>query len=270
VTGPIGTTVLTTDRDGVYELANLPGDDYTLRLLDVPDNQFCEDLALKKEYMMKPGLTRMNMVAEWVGSIEGTVKDSTGGPANVLVELRNPDGKIADRNLGADLLASGSFRLDRLPAGGRYLVLINRYGPSAHSPYASEYYPSANRPADARIVEVRGAEHVRNVDFSLTRLAERKLRVRVEWRDHQPVDGASVSVEYERAGQFDDPGAPSESFTTDRTGVAEVRVFGDGRVKVEASIDLPSFSLYRRVVELEGARLPPSMDLVLTFAGGHR
>lgn len=274
LTGPFGTTVLTTDRDGIYELPNLPADDYTLRLLDVPANQFCRDLMFKKEYTMKPGLHRMDMVADWVGSIEGAVRDAAGAPAAVMVELRNLDGSNADRGLGSFGRTDGSFRFENLPAGGRYLVLINRFGPSVQSPYPSMYYPSAKRPEDGRILEIRGSGHIKNVDFSLTRLPERRLRVRVAWPDHQAVDGASVSVVYGQAGAHVNLNAPSESFTTDRTGVAQVSIFGDARVKVQASIFnpeevLPPFCSYSGVVELETSRLPTSMDLLVGFAPAH-
>jgi hypothetical protein len=276
VTGPSGTFVLIADRDGVYELSSLPAGDYTLHLLDVPAYQFSKDQTVRVEAIPATRPSRMDLVANWMGSIAVTVTDRDGHPVGALVELRNPDGTRTDPAIGSyRMVVNGSFRFENLPDGGRYLVLMNRFGPSVSSPYLSLYYPNARRPEDARILEIHGPEPIRTVDFLVTRLPERKVRVRATWPDGRPVGGGSVSVTNAQAEAYDDLGASADDFTTGDDGLAEVVAFGDGPVKIQASAFNPEeveppFCSYSGAVLLEGPRLPLSMDLVVPFAPGHR
>lgn len=277
LTGPSGTSLLTADQDGVYELANLPPAGYTLHLLDVPRYQFAQDLTLKKEALATPGVYRMDLVANWIGSIEGSVTDTDGNPANAIVELRNPDGTDADRSIGEYRIATnGAFRFEHLPAGGRYLVLMNRFGPSVASPYSSLYYPSARRPEGARLIEVRGGEAIGHVDFHVVRRPERQLTVRAVWPDGRPVERGSVTVvNLQPEAAYDHLGGLADEFPTDQNGAAAVRVLGDARVQLRAGTynpeeTEPPFSSDSRPVQLETWRLPASLNLVVPFAPAHR
>jgi hypothetical protein len=278
LTGPSGTTILTTDQDGIFELANLPPATYTLHVLDLPAYQYLRDLTLKKEALATPGLSRMNLIANWMGMMEGTVTDAAGRPVAALVELRNPDGSAADRSIGdCRLTAVGAFRCENLPTGGRYLVLMNRFGPSIQSPYPLMYYPSARRPEDAQVFEVKGAEGNRHVDFHVVRLQERKLSVRATWPDGRPLVDGSITVVNVQPKAYDDLAGPANSneFPTNNDGVAEVRVFGDTRVRLQARTYNPEeveppFSSVSRPMLLETWRLPPGVNFVVPFAPDHR
>jgi hypothetical protein len=276
LTGPSGTTIFATDQDGIFELANLPPANYTLHLLDVPAYQQLQDLTLTKEALAMPGLSRMDLIANWMGMIEGTLTDTLGRPVAGLVELRNPDGTNADRSIGEyRLAADGRFRFENLPAGGRYLVLMNRFGPSIQSPYPSMYYPSARRPEDAQVFEVKGAEVNTHVDFHVVRLQERKLSVRATWADGRPLVDGSITVVNAQPEAYDDLAGLANEFPTNNDGVAEVRVFGDIRVRLRAATynpeeTEPPFTSVSRPMLLETWRLPPVVNFVVPFAPGHR
>src|SRR5262249_15938983 len=99
------------------------------------------------------------------GSIEGTVIDAKGLPADVRLELRNPDGTALwpEQFTPAQ---NGAFRLDHVPDGGRFLVGISRFGPYAPPPNPLLYYPSTSRPEEAQVIEVKGAE-AKHIEFRL-------------------------------------------------------------------------------------------------------
>ena len=54
---------MTTDQQGIYEIAGLPPDDYTLRLIDLPDTQCDLDREVKKEWFCHEKLL------EWISPL---------------------------------------------------------------------------------------------------------------------------------------------------------------------------------------------------------
>lgn len=271
VTGSSGTWIVTTDRLGVYEVAGLPLDDYTLKLLDVPLNQHVQDLKLAKTDLAGGPLYPVGFQLEWDGSIDGRVRDAAGRPAQAYLELRNLDEKNPVWAITDTLLTGkdGTFRAAKLPTGSRYVLLLNSFGPHQDSPYATVYYPSALRPEDARILEIKPEDpHIRNLQFVVTRLPERTLHVRTAWPNGQPVGGAWVHVAYEHTREWEDPTSSVQGGITDQKGVSELHLFGDLRVRVFAveyvEDKMVSSPRYSALVELETGKLPPSLDLVVS------
>jgi hypothetical protein len=275
ITGSFGTTIVKADAKGIYEVSLTP-DDYTLKPVDLPANLIAVERKLRKRDFARGGPFQLNFFLEWDGTIEGTVRDAAGNPAQVSLELQKPDGTELDRDRirmqPSD--KNPSFRFQYLPPGSRYIVMVNPFGPHTDSPYAPMYYPSAERAGDARVLEIRpNASHVNNVNFTVGRLPERKLQVRAIWPNGQGVQSASILVAYERTKYWDDLSRPSQSWTTDYKGVAEIQVFGDYRARVfaEKFIDdkksgTPPWGSprYSAVVELETAKLPQSLDLIVS------
>jgi hypothetical protein len=66
VTGSSETRIVTTDGSGTYVAAGLKPGSYTLTLLDVPANQIARDCSVTKEEMMRRGLFRLDIRAEWL------------------------------------------------------------------------------------------------------------------------------------------------------------------------------------------------------------
>jgi hypothetical protein len=254
----------------MYELLGLRPDNYTLKLLDVPPNQAAEDLVVKKEDMAATGADQLNIHTAWAGSIDGSIEDSGGGPADVSLELENADGMApAYPNPAARSARDGSFRFPHLPTGGRYVLLINSFGPWEDSPYSRMYYPAAQRREDARVFEIGGSRQFRDLHVVVMRQARRALQVRVKWPNGKPADDTWIHFAYEHAEYYDRLEASPLSKTTDRAGVAELHLFGDARIRVQAEKAIssqtgPDSYRYSSVVELETNRLPPSLDLILS------
>lgn len=263
VTGSSGTTIVTTDRDGVYEVAGLPPDDYTLSLIDVPSTWLAFDRKVEKKELLEQRIVRMDFEVYWSGAIGGRVSDVAGRPAHVSLDLGNADGTITGDFAGVlESDKNGAFCFDRLPPR-RYLLTINPNGPTEDSPYAALQYPSPVRLEDARALELAEGQKIERVDFTLKRLAKLSLRVHATWPNGQPAEEASIFAAYVSAGSFQILG------TTDREGGATIPVFGESRIRVWAVrfIDdgriAPAYR-YSAAVEIRTGRLPQSLDLVLT------
>jgi len=275
VTGSAGTTVVKTDEKGIYDVA-LPPDDYTLKPVDLPANLMAVERKLGKKDFTGGGPIGLSFILEWDGTIEGTVRDTAGNPAPVAVELQHPDGTELGNNYTGLLLPpwdkSGTFRFEHLPPGDRYIVMVNPFGPYKDSPFAPMYYPAAAHLNDARALEIKPeASVINNVDFTVHRLQERKLSVRVAWPNGQAIDDAAVLVAYEDTKYWDDLSRPSQSWSTDKSGVAEIQLFGDYRVRVLAQKFIAEKNSppwgsprYSPVVELKTAKLPQSLNLIVS------
>ena len=68
-TGPWQASVVT-DQEGIYEIDNLPPDDYTLTV-DLPATQTASVGELKKQYFGYSKLIEQDFQVSWNGSIEG-------------------------------------------------------------------------------------------------------------------------------------------------------------------------------------------------------
>jgi hypothetical protein len=271
LTGSSGTTIVTTDQDGIYEVDGLPLDNYTLRLA-LPDTQFAEDQEVKKNALIRNSLSERDFYVVWNGSVEGTVRDITGGPAGAWVELQNPDGTDVGPSIDSFQRndKNGSYRIGKIYPG-RYILTINPFGPSEDSPYAPLSYPSAIRAEDARVLDIAVGQHTKNLDFIVSRLPERKLQVRVTWPDGRPVAGASVYVAYEHTKAYVLLNETGDSRVTDHNGLAYIPVFGSSRIRVHAAKSIEDektgviSSRYSPPVELEADKLPGKIDLVVSL-----
>lgn len=264
VTGASGKTSAVTDQEGIYEIDNLPPDDYTLTV-DLPETQTAPVRELKKENFVYSKLIEVDFQVSWDGSIEGTVKDVGGGPMHVGVELLNPDGTdTIPRIAGLQWTdASGHYRISEIPRG-RYKLVVNPWGPPL-------YYPSAKTFSDGQIIELSDGQHIRDADFVLPSLQQRKVQVRVTWPNGKSIDGAWVYVAYENTKGFSSPNNASHVAVTDHNGEANFSVFGKSRIRIfteEAVNDLkgPPYvsSRYSVPAEFEADKVPEKLDLVVT------
>lgn len=274
ITGSTGTRIVAADESGIYEV-NLSPDDYRITPVDLPRGFVAVERSLKKQSFRPGAVLHLDFPLEWDGTIEGTIRDTAGNPAEVAVELQHPDGTELTSYTGSLLPPrdkSGIFRFEHLPPGGRYIVMVNPFGPYKDSPFAPIYYPAAGRPEGARILEIKPeASQVHNIDFTVHPLEERRLSVHVGWPNGHTVDDAAVLVAYEHTRYWDDLSTPAQSWTTDKNGVAEVQLFGDYRVRVVAEKfiaekDSPPWGSprYSSVVELETAKLPRNLNLIVS------
>jgi hypothetical protein len=82
VSGPAGTTSVTTDASGLYQLDGIPAGDYTVQVA-VPENQvagqFDFDASPAKVHLRTNGLAERNFDLYWNGRIEGRVNPPACG-----------------------------------------------------------------------------------------------------------------------------------------------------------------------------------------------
>jgi hypothetical protein len=207
-TSPSGKIVAVADQEGIYEIDSVPPDDYTLTV-DLPETQSAPVRKPKKEDFLHSKLIEQDFQVSWDGRIEGTIRDAAGEPAQTWLLLLNPDGTdTIPRVAGFQRTdSSGHFRISEIPRG-RYKLMVNPWGPQEDSQYPPVYYPSAKTFGDAQIIELSDGQHIRNADFVLPRLQERKMQVRVTWPDGKAIDGAWVYVAYENTKGFSSPTTP--------------------------------------------------------------
>jgi hypothetical protein len=274
VTGPTGTSIVTTNQGGVYELDDVPPGDYTLRLL-APDNQLVGlfgDENVPDEVHVKAGEVReASFSLFWNGRIEGKARDDSGKPARAWVELVEADGKQLPGNVDffQETKDDGSYQIRKIPAG-RYRVMVNPYGPDDKHPYEMRYYPEVWRAQDAKVLQLAEGQEIEGIDFTVRRLPERTVQVRVTWPNGSPVPGATVYFAYEYTAEFDSLTGTARYATANQSGEADVRLFGNSRVRLFAEQDVdnpgkhwPDRS-YSHRVEAEVTKLPDKINLMLT------
>jgi hypothetical protein len=274
VTGPTGTTTVTTDQRGVYELDDVPPGHYTLQLL-APDNQLVGlfgDENVPDEVHVKAGEVReASFSLFWNGRIEGKVREDSGKPARAWVELIEADGKQLPASARSFLQTNddGSYRLSKIPAG-RYIVRVNPYGPDDKHPYNMQYYPEVLRAQDAKVFALAEGQEIGGIDFTVQPLAERTVQVRVTWPNGSPVPGATVYFAYEHTAEFDSLMGTANCATANQRGEADIHLFGNSRVRLfgRQVVGDPREDQSDRHrtprVEAEVTKLPDKINLVLT------
>ena len=276
VTGTGGTKTVSTDGTGIYQLDGLPPGDYTLQV-DLPENQvagfFDRDGPASKVHLESGGLTEHDFDLFWNGRIEGQAKDGSGKPANVWVMLLSADGinLPGDVNFFLQTNPDGFYQVKKIPPG-RYVVVVNPYGPYGGWPYDVQYYHSALRAQDARVLELGAGQQIKGIDFNVPRLSERTVRVRTAWPNGEAVSDARICVAYENTKSYESLERANCIQGTGRGGDAVIHVYGRSRVRVFAwqSVDddkgKRKGTYYSHLVESAASEIPDELNLVLTSA----
>jgi len=272
VTGPSGTRIIVTDQSGVYQLDDLPPGLYNLELL-LPDTQIVS--AFPRELLpvqVKGGdLVERNFDIAWNGRIEGRIQDDSGKPAHVWVVLRGADGSQVQGRGRYFLLnrIDGSYQIKEIPPG-RYVLMVNPDGPDDKSPYGIQYYPSALRAKDAAVRKLAEGQKIPNVDFTVPRLNERTVQVRVTWPNGSPAADSPVYASYEHTHDYESLAGASGFTRTGQDGVADVHLYRSSRVRLYAQQVVWSGDnqtlreFYSHSVESEIGKMPDKINLVLT------
>jgi hypothetical protein len=275
VTGPFGSSRITSDSAGLYELNGLAPGDYTLQL-STPDTQtvrsfFQNEGSPTVIHLDTGGVVQRDFVLLWDGRIEGKVSDDSGVPARALVELLSAD---AQRQAGyasfSEMTAAdGSYQFRPIPEG-RYLVVVNPYGPDNERPYDIQYYPRAVRKENAQVLELANGQRLSGISFRTPRLAERSTQVRVTRADGAAAAGARVCFAYENADDYEAL-AGSHCKDVDQDGLAVIRIYGRSQVRIVAtqSADGDDRMLPDRFrsqpVQYAADQIPNTVNLVLNF-----
>jgi hypothetical protein len=268
VNGPAGTVIVTADREGVFEVAGLPADNYTVQVIDLPDTQYSVEVKLEKKWLEPSKPFEVHLRVNWNGVVEGTLTQVGGGPARsrpVLLEAHDPAPYFHPMQYDD---RTGTFRISELEPG-RYVLGTNIEGPTDDSPYAPQFYRLGSQRSDAVAFDLAEGQHVKGINMALTPLARRNLHVRVTQPNGEPLAGAHIQIAYEHTSSFESLSYASSPWVTDPGGDAYVHVFGDSRIGVRAessqpSLDLLNRSVYSPAVEIEGSKLPIRLDLVVS------
>jgi hypothetical protein len=277
--GSSGNVVAIADRDGIYEVEGLQPDNYKATL-ELPDTLTASEQVgrektrqeIRKDEFDHQTVIERDFHVVWNGTIEGTVRDTSGHPIHVWVSLLRPDGTdtIAPMMGFQETHTSGTFHLARVPQGD-YKLMVNPLGPNKDSPYPPMYYRSAARLPDAQVLKVGEGQHIKDADFVLPILTQKKMEVRVTWPDGRPVDGAWIYVAYEHTRGFDLLNDAAHVAITDHNGEASFSVFGKSRLRIyaeEALSDLkgPPFvsSRYSVPADFQADMVPEKLELGLT------
>ena len=275
VTGASWSGRITTDSGGLYQLDGLAPGDYTLRLL-TPDTQtagFFDNWGSPAViHLDNGGVAERNFELFWNGRIEGTVSDDSGTPARVWVELLSADGmQLPGYAHHFEMTAKdGSYQFRKIPQG-RYLVVVNRYGPRNESPHDIQYYPRAVRKENAQVLELANkGQRLGGISFRTPRLAQRNTQVRVTWADGTAVAGTYVCVAYENTDAYEEP-AGGDCINADQDGLAVIRTYGGSQVRISAKqyVDRDNRRLfdtvYSQPVQYGADQIPNTVHLVLNF-----
>jgi hypothetical protein len=270
VTGKNATRTVTTDQTGIYQLDDLPPGDYTLKL-DVPPNEQAGDFgdeSTVKVHLERGSLVDYDFNLVWNGRISGQVNDDSGKAGHARIELQNSDGSRLPGYVRDSLQTNpdGSYEINRVPPGG-YFVIANPDGPSDQSPYNIQYYPGASGTQNAQAVELGQGQEVRDVNFTVTPLMKRTIRVRVAWQSGKPAKDAWVYVAYARTKAFQSLANAADFRRTDDGGNVELDVFGDSPIRVFAETAIDDGTIRSRFsppVELDATNLPTSLTLILS------
>jgi hypothetical protein len=268
VTGPTGTSIVTTDHSGIYQLDNLPQGGYTLQLLTAEDQVvgfFKSEEGPAKVHLDTPGPIEHNFEVFWNGRIEGHVEDDSGKPAHIWVMLLRADGSQIPGYVNSFLLTEpdGSYQINKIPPG-RYILVVNPNGPYDDEPYDIQYYLSALRPENAHVLQIAEGQQIKGIDFSVGRLIERTVRVRVTLQNGAVVGAASICFAYENTKEYASLVGTNCFKQTDQNGEAVVHLYGSSRMRLFAEQNREQDTYYSHRVELGAGNIPEKINLVLS------
>ncbi len=273
VTGPAGTSSITTDSAGVYELNDLEPGDYTLHL-PTPDTQtvgFFEDTSRVVIHVDNGGLVERNFALYWDGRIEGKVTDDSGTPARAQIKLVSAD----DRHIPGyvhefvETAADGSYQFRRVPPG-RYLVVMNPDGPDNDGPHDIQYYPDAVRRENAHVIELAGGQRLGGISFRTAALSYRDSEVRVSRAAGTAVAGAYVCVAYDNTEAYEALDRAHCIEDADKDGVIAIRTYGGSQVRIFAReyVDRPGSSppdfFDSKPVQYAADQIPNTVNLIVS------
>jgi hypothetical protein len=273
VTGAAGTKTIATDQTGIYELDGLQPGDYMLRLA-VPDNQvegfFNHTTSTVKVHVGSDQTVEHNFELFWNGRIEGRVLDDLGKAAHAWVMLVSADGRQLPGNVNSFLQTAtdGSYQVQTIPPGS-YIVMVDPDGPNEGWPHNLQYYPSAARAQDAQVLKLGAGQELKGIDFTVLRLTDRTVQVRVTWSNGRAAAGAHIREAYEHTNGYADRRNATWIKDADQSGVAVIHLYGSSRVRVFADLDVGgektgrAGTYYSKPVESAASDIPAEVDLVL-------
>jgi hypothetical protein len=228
VSGNGKTYNLKTDQNGVYEIYGLPPGEY--RITPEAIDGWIAELDLKfgpaaPTIRAKSG-TVQNISYYPDSSIKGRVVDPSGkAVANVRVRLIAASGESLPDFTDDDIKNNidGKFEFSRIPRG-KYLIEVAPFDrKSPVRPFDTFYYLNADKREDARPIDIKPGQHIKDLDLTVPKMAEVvTFTGMLLYNDGKPVAGGTVG--FFRDGESFDLKHPEEKTTTDSEGRFTLRV----------------------------------------------
>ncbi len=156
---------LRTDRNGAYEVYDLPPGKYKLspeKLAGYKLHSYDDEKKDFVEIELKPkSHEEVDFDFEIDNSIEGKIFDANGRPVPIVcLELQPAQGKLAPYTyLGTCTKEGGVFKFDSVPAG-TYVIAVNKEGKrSGDQPFGKFFYPNKASREEASEISIGPGEH---------------------------------------------------------------------------------------------------------------
>ena len=235
ITGKNKSYIATTDKDGVYEIYDLPPGRYTIEPILQPgwridhwlmtrDDTRAEwkrsneglppltrrsfTLRAKKHFGADISLTLNNRIA-------GRVTTATGEPLNqVCVLLVSPED--TDTSACNDFTETdGTFKMESVEAGSYQLLVNPKNIRSTHHRFPKQYYPGVVNAADAKVFTLKSGESVEGLNFVVPTFFETvKLEGTVRYLNGRPAAYTTVRFTTPKTAEVDG----NTEATTDKRG----------------------------------------------------
>ncbi len=223
----------TSDPDGYFEFKNIPPGDYKVSPI-LPDTLATQSIPAR---IGPGGCGAARFLVMWDGRISGRALLHDDQPvAEAHLSLINVAGP-RDQAVAGYTDKAGHYSFDHVQPG-RYVVgLLDTPVeiPSEDFPFPPLFYPDAETPESARVLEVGPGQQLDHIDFNIREYEPRTIRVEALWPDQRPVAGAHVAIEYEENYCWKRACVAMGYYQADDNGRAAFHAYGDGRVRVYAT-----------------------------------
>lgn len=181
ITGDKRTVEVKTDKDGVYEIYDLPAGRYFVDA-EIPKgwkmSRFWLDYSASVDRKAKPASSSgipivleanrhaaLDIILEIDNAVRGHIYDPMGQPMiDVCLHLIPADG-TKGRYLGDCTEKDGAFEIQRIPPGA-YVVIVNDDGKmTSTEPFGTFYYPKALKREEATVFNINRGDFVENLDI---------------------------------------------------------------------------------------------------------
>lgn len=194
-----------TDENGKFSIINPPVGKYTVKFLLPATHTVLWDwekpTAYPVEIKTAEDAAELNLAAQILATIGGTVFDSRGRPVGGDVQLSLIPLEFADKPI-SDLphrseytKENGKYLFDGVKPG-KYVLGVNvAEAPAKNTPYPKTYFPSGGDRSTAKVIEISIGQKLNDFDFRLPKQLEKfAVSGKAVSSDGKAVAGADVNI----------------------------------------------------------------------------
>ncbi|MBK6724719.1 MAG: hypothetical protein IPG58_16065 [Acidobacteria bacterium] len=222
---------LKTDRNGVYEIYDLPAGKYKVRPEKVAGYKLDSYSDEKKDFVevdLKPrSHEEVDFDFEIDNSIKGKIIDANGRAVPIVcLELQPAQGKLAPyAYLGTCTKEGGAFEFDEIPTGS-YVIAVNKEGKvNGNHPFGRFYYPNKSERVEAAQISIGPGEHQTGLILTAPETLDTVVYSgRVVFEDGKPVPDEFVNFYKDSDVQRVNNYNPDVNTKTDENGEFSIRL----------------------------------------------